>query len=88
MNELKDCLNCCKPEYFETNIDLTIITSRKIDRTNELLEELLGLPGSFVCRKDVLEPVADDPLLLGVLLRRRVDQENAKLETEVCRNEI
>jgi hypothetical protein len=66
----------------------TYITSRKVDRTNELLEELLGLPGSFVCRKDVLEPVADDPLLLGVLLRRRVDQENAKLETEVCRNEI
>ncbi len=74
---------------FETNIfKSTIITSREIDRTNELLEELLGLSGSFVCRKDVLEPVADDPLLLGVLLRRRVDQENAKLETEVCRNEI
>ena len=58
-------------------------TSGKVDGTDKLLEELLRFSGPFRRRKHLFEPVADDPLLLGVLLRRGVDQEDSELEAEV-----
>jgi hypothetical protein len=64
------------------------ITSRKINWTDKLFEELLRLSCPFVGRKKVFEPITDDPFLLSVFLRRGVDQENPEFKTKMWWNRI
>ena len=62
------------------------LTSREVQRTDELFEELLGELGSLRHRRLRLEPETEESLLLGVFPAAHRHQEHAELQAEVGRH--
>ena len=60
------------------------LTSWKLQGTDKLFEEVLGISGSLLNSHGRLEPEAEQSPLLGVLPAVDVDEEHPELEAEVA----